>query len=84
MAALRTLRPATIRRFLAMRMEAGASARTRARNLAALRSYLSFLEREGLAEAAPARAVKTPKLPDSLPRPIDADAALKDGAWASR
>jgi integrase/recombinase XerC len=77
MAALATLRPATIRRFLARRVEAGAGARTRARNLAALRSYLTFLEREGLAEAAPARAVKTPKLPDRLPRPIDADAALR-------
>jgi integrase/recombinase XerC len=77
MEALRSLRPATIRRFLAMRMEGGASARTRARNLAAIRSYLSFLEREGLAQAAPARAVKTPKLPDRLPRPVDAQAALK-------
>ena len=76
MEALRTLKPAMIRRFLAMRMEGGASARTRARNLAAIRSYLSFLEREGLAQAAPARAVKTPKLPDRLPRPVDAQAAL--------
>lgn len=75
--ALRSLKPATIRRFLAQRVEAGASARTRARNLAAIRSYLTFLEREGLAQAAPARAVKTPKLPDRLPRPIAADAALK-------
>lgn len=77
MAALAGLRPATIRRFLATRVESGASARTRARNLAAIRSYLTFLEREGLAEAAPARAVKTPKLPDRLPRPVDAAAALQ-------
>jgi integrase/recombinase XerC len=77
MVALASLRPATIRRFLARRVEAGASARTRARNLAAIRSYLTFLEREGLAEAAPARAVKTPKLPDRLPRPVDADAAIQ-------
>lgn len=77
MNALAALRPATIRRFLARRVEDGASARTRARNLAAIRSYLAFLEREGLAEAAPARAIKTPKLPDRLPRPIDATAALQ-------
>lgn len=77
MAALADLRPATIRRFLAQRVQEGASARTRARNLAAIRSYLTFLEREGLAEAAPARAVKTPKLPDRLPRPVDATAALR-------
>ncbi|MEO0385268.1 MAG: tyrosine recombinase XerC [Pseudomonadota bacterium] len=77
MVALEGLRPATIRRFLARRVEDGASARTRARNLAAIRSYLTFLEREGLAEAAPARAVKTPKLPDRLPRPVDATAALQ-------
>lgn len=74
---LATLRPATIRRFLATRVESGASARTRARNLAAIRSYLTYLEREGLAQAAPARAIKTPKLPDRLPRPVDATAALK-------
>lgn len=74
---LAVLRPATIRRFLATRVESGASARTRARNLAAIRSYLTFLERERLAQAAPARAVKTPKLPDRLPRPVDATAALK-------
>lgn len=77
MQALSTLRPATLRRFLAQRVEQGASARTRARNLAAIRSFLTFLEREGLAQAAPARAVKTPKLPDRLPRPVDADAALQ-------
>lgn len=77
MAALAGLRPATLRRFLATRVESGASARTRARNLAAIRSYLTFLEQEGLAQAAPARAVKTPKLPDRLPRPIQAEAALK-------
>lgn len=74
---LASLRPATIRRFLAIRVQDGASARTRARNLAAIRSYLTFLEREGLAQAAPARAVKTPKLPDHLPRPVNPDAALK-------
>lgn len=77
MSALATLRPATLRRFLAQRVEEGASARTRARNLAAIRSYLTFLEREGLAQAAPARAVKTPKLPDRLPRPVDTEAALR-------
>ena len=77
MSALASLRPATLRRFLAERVEEGASARTRARNLAAIRSYLTFLEREGLAQAAPARAVKTPKLPDRLPRPVDPDAALR-------
>ena len=76
-AQLAKLRPATIRRFLAARLEAGAGARTRARNLAAIRSYLTFMEAEGLAQAAPARAVRTPKLPDRLPRPVDEDAALK-------
>ncbi len=77
MQALIALKPATIRRFLAQRVEQGTGARTRARNLAAIRSYLTFLERAGLAHAAPARAVKTPKQPDRLPRPVDADAALQ-------
>ncbi|MBV6657844.1 MAG: tyrosine recombinase XerC [Devosiaceae bacterium] len=74
---LQTLKPAHIRRYLAARVEEGASARTRARNLAAIRSYLTYMEAEGLAQAAPARAVKTPKQPERLPRPVAADAALK-------
>ncbi|MEM1288845.1 MAG: tyrosine recombinase XerC [Pseudomonadota bacterium] len=74
---LTALKPATIRAFLAERVSSGASARTRARNLAAIRSYLSFLESMGLAQAAPARAVKTPKLPDRLPRPIDPVASAR-------
>ncbi len=77
LATLKRLKPATIRGFLSRRVESGASARTRARNLAAIRSYLTFLEREGIAQAAPARAIKTPKLPDRLPRPVDATAALR-------
>ena len=76
-AALAALMPATVRRFLAQRVAEGAGARTRARNLAAIRSYLTFLEAEGVAQAAPARAVRTPKLPERLPRPVAVDAALK-------
>lgn len=76
-ATLAALRPATLRRFLALRVDAGAGARTRARNLAAIRSYLTFLEMRGLAQAAPARAVRTPKLPERLPRPVAMEAAVK-------
>ena len=75
--ALQTLKPADVRAFLAVRVESGAGPRTRARNLAAIRSYMRFLEREGVADAAPARAVKTPKQPERLPRPVDPVAALR-------
>ncbi|MEM6712359.1 MAG: tyrosine recombinase XerC [Pseudomonadota bacterium] len=74
---LSALRPAMIRKFLASRVVEGASPRTRARNLAAIRSYLTYLEASGLAQAAPARAVRTPKLPERLPRPVDANAAVR-------
>ena len=74
---LAALKPADIRAFLAARRRDGAGTRTLARNLAALRSFLRFCEREGIASAAPARAIRTPKQPDRLPRPVDAGAARR-------
>ena len=41
------------------------------RALAAIRSFYRYLEREALADGAPARAVKSPKLPRTLPRPLN-------------
>ena len=47
-----------------------AGARTLGRGLAGLRSFLRFLERNGLANAAGAAAVRSPKQPKSLPKPL--------------
>ncbi len=67
-----SLRPADLRGFLAARRNAGAGARTLGRGLAGIRSLLRFLERQGLANAAGAAALRAPRQPKSLPRPLTA------------
>lgn len=64
------LRPADLRAFLAFRRSAGAGARSLGRGLAGIRSFLRFLERRGLANAAGAAALRAPKQPKSLPKPL--------------
>lgn len=84
------LRPADLRGFLAARRRDGAGARTLGRGLAGLRSFLRHLERQGLVNAAGAAAVRSPKQPKSLPKPltdrdalavVDGDAQLAEEAW---
>ena len=70
------LKPVTFRSFLARRRTAEAGARTLGRNLAGIRSFLSHLERKDMANAAGARAVRAPKQPKSLPKPLAIDQAL--------
>lgn len=77
LADIRTLRPADLRGFLAQRRKAGAGARTLGRGLAGLRSFLRYLEKNGLANAAGAGAVRSPKQPKSLPKPLTDRDALK-------
>ena len=69
------LRPADLRGFLAARRSAGAGARTLGRGLAGIRSLLRFLERRGLASAAGAAALRAPRQPKSLPKPLTASDA---------
>ena len=66
------LRPADLRGFLSQRRANGAGARTLGRGLAGIRSFLRFLERRGLANAAGAAAMRAPKQPKSLPKPLTA------------
>ena len=74
---LRDMRPADLRGFLARRKATGAGPRTLARQLASLRSFMRHLERRGLASSAAAHAVKSPKKPATLPKPVAQDAALR-------
>ncbi len=67
---LNALRPADIRSFLAERREAEVSSRSLARAMSAIRSAIGFLEREGLATLAPFAAMKSPRVKESLPRPL--------------
>jgi integrase/recombinase XerC len=64
------LRPADLRAFLASRRSDGAGARTLGRGMAGVRSFLRYLERRGLANAAGAASLRTPKQPKSLPKPL--------------
>lgn len=70
------LRPADLRAFLAFRRKQGAGARSLGRHLAGLRSLLKHLERKGLVNAAGAGAIRSPRQPKSLPKPLSGTQAL--------
>jgi integrase/recombinase XerC len=72
-----SLRPADIRAFLALRRAGGIGARSLGRGLAGIRSFLRFLEKRGLANAAGATALRAPKQPKSLPKPLTAKDARR-------
>jgi integrase/recombinase XerC len=71
------LRPADFRAYLAARRKDGAGARTLGRGLAGVRSLLRFLERKGQVNAAGAGALRAPKQPKSLPKPLTAPDARR-------
>lgn len=72
---LRTLNAADLRAFLAHRRNEGLANRSTARELSALRGFLSFAaERAG--EQANIPRVKGPKLKPGVPRPISPDEVL--------
>src|SRR5690606_36350645 len=71
------LTTADFRAFLAARRNEGVGSRTLARGLAGIRSLLRFLERDSGLNAAAVRALRTPRQPRSLPKPIAADLALR-------
>ncbi len=87
---IHTLRPADLRSFLAARRRDGSGSRSLGRHLAGLRSFLSYMERQGLVNAAAAGAVRAPKQPKSLPKPLsdrqatsltNAETQLHDEPW---
>ncbi|KQT52631.1 MULTISPECIES: tyrosine recombinase XerC [unclassified Aureimonas] len=73
---LADLKPADLRAFLADRRRDGAGAKTLGRGLSGVRSFVRHLERRGLASAAGPRAMRAPKQPKSLPRPLSVADAL--------
>ncbi|TWF50276.1 tyrosine recombinase XerC [Neorhizobium alkalisoli] len=87
---IHTLRPADLRAFLAWRRREGSGARSLGRHLAGLRSLLRYLERKGLINAAAAGAIRAPRQPKSLPKPltdrqainlVGSDAQLAEEPW---
>jgi integrase/recombinase XerC len=84
------LTPADIRAFLASRRGAGAGAKTLGRQIAALRSFVRFCEKHGIAATNALSAVRPPKQPKSLPKAltigdsaalIETSGALPEEPW---
>ena len=68
----REVTPATVRAFLAQLHSRRLAKVSVQRALAALRTYMRFLGREGVVEANPARVVPTPRAPKPLPDVVGA------------
>lgn len=76
LADLEALRPADFRAWLAARRAEGLTATSNARALSSLRGFFRWLARRDLVRNAHIQALRTPKLPRSLPKPLTvADAA---------
>ncbi|KAA2236931.1 tyrosine recombinase XerC [Salinarimonas soli] len=70
------LKPVDLRAFLASRRAEGVESRTLMRQLAALRSFARHLSQEGYGPASAFAAIRGPRLPKTLPRPMSPAAAL--------
>ncbi|HEY2069406.1 MAG TPA: tyrosine recombinase XerC [Rhizomicrobium sp.] len=68
--ALAALTPADIRAFITERRNDGLGPRGVQRALAAIRSFFRYLTREAILDNPAARALKTPRAPRGLPRPL--------------
>jgi integrase/recombinase XerC len=67
---LAKITPADVRAFMAARRSDGAGNRTLMRGLAGARSFARYLERDGKGKVGALAAIRTPKLPRSLPKPL--------------
>jgi len=74
---LAKLTPADIRAFLSDRRAEGIAPRSLRRTLSAVRSFFRFLTRGGILENPAPRAVRGPRVPKSLPRPLSVDDAAR-------
>ena len=63
------------RSFMARRRNEGVQSRSLARQLSAIRSFFSYAEREGHFKNAALAAVRSPKLPHAVPKPLSVEAA---------
>ncbi|MSO77184.1 MAG: tyrosine recombinase XerC [Alphaproteobacteria bacterium] len=70
------LMPADIRAWLARLAGQGLEATSRARALSAVRGFVRFLDRRGLAETRALGPIRSPRLKHSVPKPLSADDAL--------
>jgi integrase/recombinase XerC len=76
LSALADLTPADFRSWLAARLQNGLSRTSIARAMSALRNLFRFLDRTGRVHNQALAAVKVPKPPKSVPKPLNAADAL--------
>jgi integrase/recombinase XerC len=77
LAELARLAPQDVRAFMAARRAKGTSGRSLMRTLAGVRSFARFLERNGKGKVAALAAVRAPKVPRTLPKPLAIAAAKR-------
>ena len=77
---LEQLKSADFRSYLAKRNMEGLSKSSTARAVSTLRNFFRYLDKEDILQNAAIRSLRSPKLPQSLPKPLSAEeakAALK-------
>jgi integrase/recombinase XerC len=67
---LSAIEPRDVRAFMAFRRSAGIGSRSLMRTLAGARSFARYLERNGKGKVGALSAVRAPKVPKTLPKPI--------------
>jgi integrase/recombinase XerC len=77
LAELARLTPQDVRAFMAARRADGIGGRSLMRGLAGVRSFARFLERNNKGKVGALAAVRAPKVPKTLPKPLHIDAARK-------
>jgi integrase/recombinase XerC len=81
--ALAGLQPADFRSFLARRAKDGLGRSSMARTMSSLRSFFRHLDRRGLVHNPALGAVRAPRPPRTLPKPLAAEDALETIAVAA-
>jgi len=74
---LAKLTPQDVRAFMAARRADGIGGRSLMRMLAGIRSFARFLERNGKGKVGALAAVRAPKVPKTLPKPLAIDLAKR-------
>jgi integrase/recombinase XerC len=67
---LARIAPADVRAFMAARRADAISGRSLMRNMAGVRSFARFLERNGKGQVGALASIRTPKVPKTLPKPL--------------
>jgi integrase/recombinase XerC len=77
LASLAAIEPRDVRAFMAARRGGGIGSRSLMRSLAGARSFARYLERNGKGKVGALAAVRAPKIPKTLPKPLTAASAKR-------